>query len=69
MTVFLVLSGVIALMTAAGHAFSGERFIVPNLDPDTLPRTPFGDGRDTRTILSLSAGISARSRSRFPASC
>ena len=49
----LVAAGCLGLLGAALHGVAGERLVMRRLSPATLPSTPFGGPRTTRTMIHV----------------
>ena len=54
MDVPLTIAGSISILAAAVHGIGGELIVVRRLSPETLPATPFGGPRMTRTMIHVS---------------
>jgi hypothetical protein len=46
-------AGILSLLAAFVHSFTGEYWIFPHLQGSTLPHTPFGDANVTKRILRV----------------
>jgi hypothetical protein len=49
----LIAAGLIAVLGAAIHGVAGEILLLRRLSPATLPSTPFGGPRATRTMIHV----------------
>jgi hypothetical protein len=49
----LIVAGSIATLGAAIHGVGGEVLVVRNLSPGTLPPSPFGGPRTTKTMIHV----------------
>jgi hypothetical protein len=49
----LIVAGSLAILGAAAHGVAGELLVVSRLSPGTLPRTPFGGPRATRSMIHV----------------
>lgn len=53
MNVPLIVAGSLALLASAIHGVAGDVLVVRKLPPATLPTTPFGDTRMTKTMIHV----------------
>ena len=53
MNVPLILAGSLAILGAAIHGVAGELLVVRKLSPGTLPSSPFGGARTTKTMIHV----------------
>ena len=49
----LIVAGSLAILGAAIHGIGGEVLVVRRLSPGTLPPTPFGGPRTTKTMIHV----------------
>jgi hypothetical protein len=49
----LIVAGCLGLLAAAIHGGAGERLVVRELSPETLPRTRFGGSRMTMAMIHV----------------